>query len=250
MVLPAVTLIVRSCGERTTEACLRMLGRPAHLITGTPFSDTLRRAFERGIAEGRPYTVMVDADVLPYLHLVPTLVESAEADNSPWFEKHALIFCKLFGRRGAGNRIYRTSLLPSALALLPRHADDERPETAIIQDMAVAGHSRAAIDTVVGLHGWEQDYRDIYRVAYVHAVKSRDRMAKYLPRWGKAALRGDRDFEVALIGADAGARHEGPIAIDAGMFTWLEEQHKRPLGKWDSATVKAWKKAGRKPRGG
>ena len=241
------TLIVRSCGERTTEACLRMLGRPAHLITGTPFSDTLRRAFERGIGEGRPYTVMVDADVLPYMHLVPTLMEAAEADTGDWFQKHALIFCKLFGRRGAGNRIYRTALLPRALDLIDRYRLDERPETAIIRDMATQGHGRAEIPRVVGLHGWEQSYRDLYRVAYVHAVKSRDRIEKFLPKWGKAALRGDHDYIVALKGAADGARHVGPITIDAGSFSWGAAD-KPPLLKWDSATVKAWKKAGRKPR--
>ena len=203
------TLIVRSCGERTTDACIRMLGAPAHLIAGTPFADTLRRAFECGIAEGRPYTVMVDADVLPYLHLAPTLVEAAEADAGDWFEKHALIFCKLFGRRGAGNRIYRTALLPRALDLIDWYRLDERPETAIIRDMATQGHGRAEIDRVVGLHGWEQSYRDLYRVAYVHAVKSRDRMAKYLPKWGKAAAT-RRRLHVAILGRkERGVRQVG-----------------------------------------
>ncbi|MDX9994564.1 MAG: glycosyltransferase family 4 protein [Rhodocyclaceae bacterium] len=197
---PDVTLVVRECGERTAETCVRLLqemfpSQPIFRISAQPFSTTLRQSLEKGLAEGRPWTLCIDADVLPLPEL-GQLLNEARALPDDAFEIQGLVFDKLLAApRAAGNHLYRTRLIEQALPLIPANAN-LRPETAMIGAMAANGFSCHQSRMLVGLHDFEQSYGDLYAKAYLHGHKHRFLLPLVRPLWQILAY-GDDDYRIA-----------------------------------------------------
>lgn len=221
-----ITIIVRHCGERTTEACAQLLaqlapGNRIHRVSARPFQEVLRQSLALGLAQGRPWTLCIDADVL----ILPELsgfLSAVDSFPAGFFEAQALVLDKLIAaRRPAGNHLYRTELIGRALAEIPP-GDSLRPESDMILAMAAKGHRSHQSSMLIGLHDFAQAYRDIYAKAFLHAHKHRSLMPLVRPLW--AALgRADDDFRVALRALDdALARDEIPqISRDFGA-EWIE----------------------------
>lgn len=195
-----VSLVVRESGERTSEACCRLLadmfGGPVHRVSGRPFSMTLRRSLACGARLDRPWTLCVDADVL-VLPGMKTLVAEARALPDRTFVAQALVVDKLLPvRRPAGNHLYRTKHIDAALSLIP---DDDvlRPESDMILRMRERGFGFHQSRTVVGLHDFEQSSADLFAKAYLHGHKHRSFKDELLLIWGTLAAT-DPDYEVAL----------------------------------------------------
>ncbi len=90
-----VTVIVRECGERTAATCVAMLqrlfpGREIHRVSARPFSATLRLSLEKGLAEGRPWTLCIDADVLVMRELATFMAEMSRMPDD-FFVGQALV---------------------------------------------------------------------------------------------------------------------------------------------------------------
>ncbi len=195
-----VTIIVRECGERTTETCVRLLqkifpSQPVFRIKAQPFIVTLRRSLEKGLSERRPWTLCIDADVLPLPEL-GHLLNEAKALPDDVFEIQGLVFDKLLAApRAAGNHLYRTRLIEQALPLIPASAN-LRPETAMIEAMAANGFSCHQSRIWVGLHDFEQFYGDLFAKAFLHGHKHRFLMPLVRPLWQTLAQKDD-DYRVA-----------------------------------------------------
>lgn len=200
-----LTVIVRECGERTAEACVRLLQRifpdqEIHRVSARPFSATLRLSLEKGLAEGRPWTLCIDADLLPLPELA-ILLDEARSAPEDLFELQGLVFDKLMtAPRAAGNHLYRTCLIGKALPLIPAE-NSLRPETDMIEAMAARGHPNRQSRTMIGLHDFEQSYCDIYAKAYLHGHKHRFILPLFRPLWQMLA-RMDADYRVALLAVD------------------------------------------------
>jgi len=221
-----ITIIVRHCGERTTDACAQLLaqlapGNRIHRVSARPFREVLRQSLELGLAEGRPWTLCIDADVL----ILPDLAGFLSAvDSFPagFFEAQALVLDKLIpARRPAGNHLYRTELIARALREIPR-GDSMRPESDMVLAMAGKGYRAHQSALLIGLHDFAQTYRDIYLKAFLHAHKHRFLVPLLRPLWETLA-REDEDFRVALRALDdALERAEIPqISRDFGA-EWIE----------------------------
>lgn len=199
--LSDVTIVVRECGERTAELCVWLLQQTfpeheIHRVSARPFSETLRLSLEKGKAEGRPWTLCIDADVLVLPELTELLAE-AETVPTDVFEIQGLVIDKLMtAPRAAGNHLYRTDLIPRALPLIAA-GQGLRPETEMIEAMAGEGFPNRQSAIVVGLHDFEQSYRDIYAKAFLHAHKHRFLLPLYRPLW-KLLARSDADYQIAL----------------------------------------------------
>jgi len=199
--LDQITLIVRHCGERTTEACAQLLaqfapGNRVHRVSARPFQEVLRQSLELGLAQGRPWTLCIDADVLILPDLAGFL---AAVDSFPdgFFEAQALVLDKLIpARRPAGNHLYRTELIARALRELPR-GDSLRPENDMIRAMAAKGYPAHQSAQLIGLHDFAQAHRDIYLKAFLHAHKHGFLVPLLRPFWASLS-RTDDDFRVAL----------------------------------------------------
>ncbi len=246
--LDQVTLIVRHCGERTTEACVALLERFApgeriHRVSARPFHETLRRGLELGLAEGRPWTLCIDADVLILPQLAGFL---ASIDSFPagFFEAQALVLDKLLpARRPAGNHLYRTELIKQALPKIPLRGS-LRPESDMIRAMAAAGYRDHQSRLLVGLHDFEQVYADVYSKAFLHAHKHRFLVPLLRPVW-QALARGDADFRVALSALEDALGHEAAPAVSrdfaaariAEALALLALPPKPPLGALEPAAL-------------
>lgn len=251
MTIPSsnLTIIVRECGERTAEVCVRLLtdifpGTPIHRVSARPFRETLRQSLEVGITEERGWTLCIDADVLILPELVTFLAEAATLPPQV-FEAQALILDKLIpSRRPAGNHLYRTDLIPQALSLIPSR-DSLRPESDMIQAMAAKGFPCHQSFQVMGLHDFEQTHRDVYLKAFLHGHKHRYLMHLFKPVWEELG-RTDDDYRVALAALEDALRHEDMPPVSRSFrereaqeaIAKLNIQEKPPLHTMDSKYVR------------
>ncbi len=230
-----VAVVIRASGERTQETCEDMLRRwcgadAVARVEATPFSAALRASLESGHATGRPWTLCIDADVIPAMSGLFDLVRAGEEAPRHAFEVQGLVHDKLFNvTRAAGNHLYRTALIPMALALIPAEGDSLRPEHDMLNAMGSRGHRWGNRPIVVGLHDFEQSFEDIFRKAFLHAHKHRDFLDALVGAWRSLRDR-DPDFAVALEGLDAGLRYEARPAVAKGFGTEGCEQRLEALG--------------------
>lgn len=218
-----VTVIIRSAGERTTDLSHQLLReqvptRNITVICEYPFTRALRKSFELGCELGRPWTLCVDADVLLWSSSIEILFNWVRAADSKVFQIQANLFDTIFGGpRKVGIRLYRTSLLGKALSCIPSDGVTLRPETFVCEQMASLGFPSVYRNQTIGLHDFEQCYRDIYRKAFVHAHKHEAYMQLLEPLWQRLAGH-DPDYEVALWGFRAGQLSNDTVPLDVRCF--------------------------------
>ncbi len=216
-----VSVLIRSVGERTETLCREIIlsqGIPAEniiLIKKTPFTLALRAAYEAGIACNQPWTFCIDADVLLLPGSIQKMLALAEKQKSNVCEIQGRVLDKfLGGAREAGNHLYRTSLLKIALENLPEDPNILRPETDTLAAMKRNGYPNVSVSLLVGIHDFEQYYRDIYRKCFVQAHKHLEYSQLYLSYWPSRAIH-DSDYEVALNAYFDGIKYQGDVQIDA-----------------------------------
>jgi len=221
---PSVHAVIRSCGERTAGLCRRLVERelpPGSSLTeisAVPFEATLRQCWEDAIARAAEWTLTIDADVLLAPAAVATLLQRARAMPPHFLQLEARAFDKVQGRwREVGHRVYRTELLPKALALLPAPGTSIRPESATIKRLGAAGHPSRLVDDAVGVHDFDQYCRDLYRKAFTHAHKHRSKAGAIIARCADLR-RDDPDYYIILKGVWDGLLHDGPVRLDASAF--------------------------------
>ena len=240
-------VIVRAAGERTADACCRALvgqttAAAVERVELTPFWRTLREGLQRGHQSGADWVLSVDADVLPS----PRAVVMAQA----WIEKAGERDAVLSGMiqdkfsatiRFGGIRVYRASVIPDVLAVMPALGETVRPESTAIKKLAERGWRHQLVPELAGLHDYEQYYRDIYRKAFLHMQKHGARMARFLELWMSLADR-DPDYQAALAGAADAMLDRRPVDCDAGHAAFREQESLARIGlaekpAMDGATV-------------
>lgn len=203
----SLAVVIRAAGERTAEACRALAAHgagPVIVVEERPFERALRGSFTRALEAGCEWTLMLDGDVLPRPGAYARLLARARRLPASVFQVQGLVYDKLLGSaRKAGNRLYRTSLLATALEHVPPTGVELRPETHVCLAMARQGHASQLVDEIVGLHDYEQFHRDIYRKAHVFAHKHAKVAAWRLETWA-ARARDDADCLTALHGFCAG----------------------------------------------
>jgi hypothetical protein len=207
-------IIIRTCGERTTEACVARWRRilPAatlHVVELCPFSAALSEVYRIGAKAKGDWFVTCDADVLPYM--------PARTSGTVW--RQYLAVCDadvttlmvndwLWGRaRQGGVRVYRKGV---AEKVAEHVRDCPRPESTACRE---AGVTHALLPVVAGMHDEHQWYRDVWRKAAHHMAKQPKQVQRdMIPRWQGTDL---PDFRVAL----AAIEHAPDFAaLDANTF--------------------------------
>lgn len=257
--LKRVTVIIRSAGERTEEACHALIkeqGIPPEalfVVKERPFSKALRFASELAIREGRRWTYFIDADVLLRSGAIERMVRLGESQPLKVVEIQGYCLDKFFGgRRPAGNHLYRTANLPELISSIPDEGKDLRPETYALNVLKSKGLEWVTVPYLVGLHGFEQSFQDIFRTSFVQAHKHQHFEAMLIPFWREHAAT-DKDYQAALMGFGSGVKHFRSVRIDkdasyfADSLTKMNFSEKRDLIvsdfslKWVDATIRAWK---------
>ncbi len=219
-----LTIIVRSVGERTEEVCGELLKEifpdcKIWVINEKPFTKAIKVTFELGINEAKKWTLVIDADVLVSKNGILSLINFANTQDEKVFEVQGKIIDKLFGGpRPAGNHLYRTALLKTALKYIPEPNVSLRPETYVMRSMNDVSFTWIQREEIVGLHDFEQSYFDMYRKAYTHAKKHRTSLDILLKYWIREA-NADGDFKAVLLGANAGLTEDKEFTIDANFFS-------------------------------
>lgn len=218
-------VIIRSSGERTENLCGALLARQVKeqnifTLKGIqPFTKTLRCMFEIGLDAGLPWTIAVDADLLPAPGAISKIIEIAENHPDNVFEVNAQMMDKLTcGPRDGGLHLFRTSFLEKAFQQIAFEGFTMRPETFVINRMRSLGYPRVKDPHLLVLHDYEQYYRDIYRKAFFHGKKHSVFIEKsLLPLW-KALAMHDDDYRVALWGYRASQISETVTGSNVALF--------------------------------
>jgi hypothetical protein len=214
------TVIIRSAGERTEKVCEKLIleqgiqERDLAVVKEEPFSKAMKVSFEHGIKQGKKWTFCIDADVLLRKGAIQKMIELAESQPERVCEIQGLVLDKFFsGPREAGNHLYRTSLLNKVIDRIPGEGTDIRPETHALNRMKEDGYDWVSVPFIVGIHDDEQFNFDIYRKAFVHAVKHLHYADLLIPHWKKNS-KSDQDFKVALQAFSDSIRNSDDVFIN------------------------------------
>lgn len=216
-------VVIRTVGERTFEVCRGIVIKqiPKHLlyiVSEQPFEKTLQRCYEIGIESGAKWMMTLDADVLLREGAIKDFIAEAEALPANYFQLEGLLYDKLTGLyRKVGHRMYRTEYLDKALECLPQPREAIRPEYTTLLRMEELGYLSKEIDTVFGIHDYEQYLSDVYRKAFVHAQKHPEWISRFIERW-KLEVEQDNDYRIALKGLYDGLMFTGKVSIDKRDF--------------------------------
>lgn len=214
-----VTVIIRSVGERTESICREIISKQIpekniFIVGEIPFSATLKKSFDLGIAEDRKWTLCIDSDVLLADGTIDKMLKIAEMQPENICEVQFHIFDKFFNmRRQAGNHLYRTSLLHEVIRRIPEEGINIRPEFHTLTIMKEAGFPYISFDETIGCHDYEQFNSDIFRKMYVHAHKHTEYIPTLVSLWRERCAN-DFDFQVALWGLAAGIAFNQAVYIN------------------------------------
>lgn len=233
-----VACVVRTVGERTTGACISLLENffgagAVAIVSREPFSAALRASLETGITLGKPWTLVIDADVLIHAPGLAAMLRDRHALPERTFMHHASVMDKFFRRyRRAGNRLYRTACLPVALGMISTEKC-LRPERDLCQAMLENGYRNFQSYRIVGIHDYGQYYRDILRKMVLFSAKHQNILDWLRGVWAQDM--DDMDFRAAMDGLD---NADSEPAMEVGLKL-LHRLPDRLLGKWEALEKKA-----------
>jgi hypothetical protein len=235
--------VIRSAGERTTEWCLLKSKSifPAEnvfVINESPMHTAIAKTYEIGIDRGKRWTIELDADLLIDQKGLSQLLARAESLPDYFFFHYGMVFDKLSNSfRSAGHKILRTSYLPKALAFLPKAKNELRPDTYIRKAMAKSGYHYYRDVVLVGIHDFEQSIADFYRKGYLHGVKNKTKVARFITQWPNG-WQNDPNYLAIKAGMEDGLQHTGQLVLSPSFFeskfdAWKESSslsmEKKPL---------------------
>jgi len=210
-------IIIRTCGERTTQKCIDLAKRQGnvHIISEKPFAESIRKTYLKAIELNNKWTPVIDADVLLYDDVLQKAID--ELNSLPFN-----IFCldgktddKIFNcPRRAGIHIYKTELLPEALKYITH--EHIKPESNIHRHMKKQGKITYTGNIIFGKHDYEQYYADLWRKSVCQSQKLAKtiKKKKIVEFWRKKAEI-DTDFRVILAAHEYGRNLNKEIRIDA-----------------------------------
>lgn len=214
-----IAVVVRSAGERTTEACFFLLKQifakeNIAILKSMPFSKAIADGFEIGRKLNKRWILCIDADVLVSPAGIEDLLNAAVHCDENVFELQGLVLDKFIPvLRPAGNHLYRTELTVKAVNMIPTDGASLRPESDMLNSMDVAGHTWMQCNAVVGIHDFEQFNLDIFGKCFLQAHKHSQVLTLVEQFWLEKST-GDLDFKVALWGVLSGKLYRGTILVD------------------------------------
>lgn len=200
-------------------ACATLIGTlvpPERLrvIRERPFAAAIRKTFEVATESGCKWTVCIDADVFIHPPGFKQLLAIAEqVPENIWYVQGLTVDKLIPIIRTAGTGIYRSATTALAMDGIPEDGTSLRPETTTMEYMMARGYSMYRTGFVVGMHDFEQYYRDIARKALLHYHKHANIRREMLTYWRDRREK-DTDFQAALVGAELAKEAMDRLYID------------------------------------
>lgn len=225
-----IFVVLRSAKERSfplAEKALSLQTDRYEVIEEYPFSAALKKMFEIGKERKEKYLLALDADVVLHPGSLEKMVEIA--NNSPGiFFLDFFVMDKFRGKCCSGCHLYVNRYSGDLLNLVGSQ-EDTRPENHLMLDFAKTHdllHEKSHF--VVGLHDFEQYYRDLYAKYFRRALRRKheaEMLIHILEERRKYYSKDDSDFAVALK-----ALHDGQSSnsadrplFDARLYQKIEE---------------------------
>ena len=203
-------VIVRTVGERTTDACLRAVRpqvtpRNLRVLSVRPFPRSVVQGFRTAAREQPEWVFTLDADTILVHDAIARLRTLCDHAEPEVFHVKGLLLCRVYGgAQPRGFHAFRGSMLPEALGHLDAVENTTRPETSVVRRMEAAGHPSRFYAEILGIHDFEQRFSDLF-----HKLRSRARRAGDLERL-RSRLQSltdlHDDFRAASWGLEDGIR--------------------------------------------
>ncbi|MDZ7841066.1 MAG: hypothetical protein U5R46_09665 [Gammaproteobacteria bacterium] len=225
-------LVVRAAGERTEEACIR-IAQAQHdsdeffVVREDSHAGAVEETLVAAARQDVDWVVALDADMLLYDRALLTMQGTLSTFDLSVGVVHFGVADKLYRMRRWGVTVYRKRVVEQGLPVLRKLRKDRnlKIERAMIKCLEKDGTGVEFLKIDVALHDFYQYYRDLYRKAYLNAVRNPGLNERALRCWKKAAP-GDPDYKVILQGA-----------ID-GLQEWRQLTNSiRDFGRLQSAAV-------------
>jgi hypothetical protein len=239
MLYNSTSVIIRSSYERSEQLCRNLIlkqGIPEtnlFIVHESPFSASMKKSFEIGIDQGLRWTLCVDADILLRMDSIKKMILYAEDHSNNLCEVSGMYLDKLFGSiRTGGIHLYKTSTLGMVINNIPDEGVDIRPEAYTLSRMKSLGYKQKAASILVGLHDFEQSYRDIARKAFVFSKRYTRSIGLFVAYWNSLSKE-DHDYKAAIIGISNGIKYFNNVYINSGNWGWLYNEIDSALGEKD-----------------
>lgn len=206
----SLIVVIRSVGERTKKACVDIVSSQlnhdclVYEIEDMPFEEAHIRSVRLAAESNAKWAIFLDADILLRENALTTMRVEAESLLAPFYMLNFRILDLGFAGPTYGVHFYDVKYLNQALEFEALAWQDQRPETRMVLEMQEKkGISSAFSSKLVGLHGYEQSYNDLYRTSFVRGVKFKIRRDYLLPTLRSRCFEEgayDRDYQVMLWG--------------------------------------------------
>lgn len=222
-------VVLRSSNERSSplaEDALKRANASYVVIKETPFSAALKKMFEVAHEQTSRYLLALDADVILHDGALEKIV--AEGDKFPnSFFIDFFVMDKFRGKSCSGCHLYRNRYARALYQHLNLEVDETRPENQLILDFAKSHHlSQDKSRLVVGLHDFEQYYRDLYAKYFRRALRrphEAEALRSLIEERKHYFSPEDRDFEVVLKGLNDGMGAKTIPSFDARNYKKIDE---------------------------
>lgn len=230
-----VFVVIRSAQERSVPLAEKAVSlQTSHyaVIEEYPFSAALKKMFAIGKDQPEKYLLALDADVV--LH--PGSLEKIAEIADDYIKKFPTLFFidffvmdKFRGKCCSGCHLYFNRYSEDLLEHLVNDPDDTRPENHLVLDFAKTHeliHEKSQF--VVGLHDFEQYYRDLYAKYFRRALRRKNEaemLINILEERKRYYSKDDQDFAVALKALHDGIHSNAsdqPL-FDARLYQKIEE---------------------------
>lgn len=207
-----VGYIVRAVGERTEDLCIDLVrryrekGGSLSVVREQTHADAVEKTLLTAADQGNRWVVVVDADMLLYPNALKNMKDELEAMHSGASVVHFAVSDKLYRMKRWGVTVFRRDAATEGLQLLQglRSGRNLKIERALIKKLQEAGRVVTFSRTDVALHDFYQYYTDLYRKAYLNAIRNPAITSRARRCWKRMA-RVDPDYAVILKGSDDAA---------------------------------------------
>ncbi len=168
-------IVIRSANERSLPLCLksvRSLGVDFEVININPFWKAVIKTFKIGIKRGRRFTVGLDADIVLYKNAIDTFIRVITKTPRYWKYDFGLKD-RFYPNKIWGVHVYETRALPIALENLPKNIQIiSKPERRFCFELRKKEYNDINVPDIVGEHGYNQYYRDIFNRFFHRAIRN------------------------------------------------------------------------------
>ena len=222
--------VIRTIGERTEDVCLELIGlqqKPNEkiiIVRESTHAKAIEKTFIASLNSMADWVIVVDADVLFQVDAVSRIRSKLDSCADNVFVVHFAIFDKLYSmKRWAGVHVYRVTMLEELYDKFKkiRKKPNLKIEAATIKEVEKSNKQSLFIKDVVGIHDFEQNYKDIYRKAYLNTIRNPGNIKHARKNW-KRKSSDDADYLVMLKAVNDARAENRKLANSVNDFSLAE----------------------------